>query len=81
MSQHQNLVAEQEADDILTLLALVSARLGFTIMPKSAQQIHSPSVRYIPLDGEYASWQVGLIWQRDNSNPLVSRFVDLVKSR
>ncbi|EEX32395.1 MULTISPECIES: LysR family transcriptional regulator [Vibrio] len=81
MSQHQNLAADQEADDILTLLALVSARLGYTIMPKSAQQIHSPSVRYIPLGGEYTSWQVGLVWQRDNSNPLVSRFVDLVKSR
>lgn len=34
----------QEADDILTLLALVSANIGFTIVPSSAQYISNTDV-------------------------------------
>ena len=68
----------QEADDILTLLALVSANIGFTIVPRSAQFIGNTDVEFIPLEGEYATWPVGLIWNGKSENPLRDRFVEFV---
>ncbi|PTO52161.1 LysR family transcriptional regulator [Vibrio splendidus] len=68
----------QEADDILTLLALVSANIGFTIVPSSAQFISNTDVEFITLEGEYATWPVGLIWNGESENPLRDRFVKFV---
>ncbi|MEZ8224206.1 LysR family transcriptional regulator [Vibrio splendidus] len=68
----------QEADDILTLLALVSANIGFTIVPSSAQFISNTDVEFIALEGEHATWPVGLIWNRKSENPLRDRFVEFV---
>ncbi|MEZ8541947.1 LysR family transcriptional regulator [Vibrio splendidus] len=68
----------QEADDILTLLALVSANIGFTIVPSSAQFISNTDVEFIALEGEYATWPVGLIWNGKSENPLRDRFVEFV---
>ncbi|MCG9542508.1 LysR substrate-binding domain-containing protein [Vibrio sp. Isolate33] len=68
----------QEADDILTLLALVSANIGFTIVPSSAQQISNTEVEFIALQGEHATWPVGLIWNGESENPLRDRFVEFV---
>ncbi|WP_454442947.1 LysR substrate-binding domain-containing protein [Vibrio bathopelagicus] len=68
----------QEADDILTLLALVSANIGFTIVPSSAQFISNTDVELIALKGEYATWPVGLIWNGESENPLRDRFVEFV---
>ena len=68
----------QEADDILTLLALVSANIGFTIVPSSAQQISNTKVEFIALQGEHATWPVGLIWNGQSENPLRDRFLEFV---
>lgn len=68
----------QEADDILTLLALVSANIGFTIVPSSAQYISNTDVEFIELEGEHATWPVGLIWNGESDNPLRDRFVEFV---
>ncbi|MEZ9417687.1 LysR substrate-binding domain-containing protein, partial [Vibrio sp. 10N.286.49.E1] len=62
----------------LTLLALVSANIGFTIVPSSAQFIGNTDVEFITLEGEYATWPVGLIWNGKSENPLRDRFVEFV---
>jgi DNA-binding transcriptional LysR family regulator len=71
----------QEADDILTLLALVSANIGFTIVPSSAQLISNTDVEFIALEGEHATWPVGLIWNGESENPLRDRFVEFVANQ
>lgn len=74
---HQlDLTVEQEADDILTLLALVSANLGFTIIPHSAKQLATDNIECIPLLGKKAQWPVGLIWNPSLSDPLRNKFID-----
>ncbi|MEZ9740042.1 LysR family transcriptional regulator [Vibrio splendidus] len=73
-----DLLKTQEADDILTLLALVSANIGFTIVPNSAQYISNTGVEFIALEGEHATWPVGLIWNGESENPLRDRFVEFV---
>lgn len=78
LANHLDLSKAQEADDILTLLALVSANIGFTIVPSSAQQISNTEVEFIALQGEHATWPVGLIWNGECENPLRDRFVEFV---
>ncbi|PMK04245.1 LysR family transcriptional regulator [Vibrio sp. 10N.261.55.A7] len=78
--QKRQLNAEQESDDILTLLALVSARIGYTIVPASVKQISPPNIRFVPLSGKESHWQVGLIWNQQTMSPLVQQFVDFVQS-
>lgn len=69
----------QEADDILTLLALVSANLGFTIVPASVEQIANDSVAFISLRGVSAKWDVGLIWNEDMDSPARDNFIKLIE--
>ncbi|CAH7075647.1 LysR family transcriptional regulator [Vibrio chagasii] len=78
LANNLDLSKTQEADDILTLLALVSANIGFTIVPSSAQQISNTKVEFIALQGKHATWPVGLIWNGESGNPLRDRFVDFV---
>jgi len=78
ISNKIDLSKTQEADDILTLLALVSANIGFTIIPSSAQYISNTDVEFIALEGEHATWPVGLIWNGESKNPLRDRFVEFV---
>ncbi|WP_394140508.1 LysR family transcriptional regulator [Vibrio chagasii] len=78
LANNLDLSKTQEADDILTLLALVSANIGFTIVPSSAQQISNTQVEFIALQGEHATWPVGLIWNGESENPLRDRFVEFV---
>lgn len=69
----------EEADDIITLLALVSARLGYTIIPASVARISQPQIRFIPLSGEHAEWSVGLLWNPEVIDPATQSFVNKVK--
>ncbi|NOJ14561.1 LysR family transcriptional regulator [Vibrio splendidus] len=78
LANNIDLSKAQEADDILTLLALVSANIGFTIVPNSAQFISNTDVEFIALEGEYATWPVGLIWNGNSENTLRDRFVEFV---
>ncbi|MCW8333246.1 LysR family transcriptional regulator [Vibrio paucivorans] len=68
----------EEADDIITLLALVSARLGYTIIPASVARISQPQIRFIPLTGEHAEWSVGLLWNADFMDPASQAFIQKV---
>lgn len=74
----QRPVVMEEADDIITLLALVSARLGYTIIPASVARISQPQIRFIPLSGSTAEWSVGLLWNSDLSDPVRQAFIDKV---
>ncbi len=78
LANNIDLSKTQEADDILTLLALVSANIGFTIVPSSAQYISKTNVEFIALQGQHATWPVGLIWNGESENPLRDKFVDFV---
>ncbi|MDD1829608.1 LysR substrate-binding domain-containing protein [Photobacterium sp. ZSDE20] len=81
LANNIDLSKTQEADDILTLLALVSANIGFTIVPSSAQYISNTNVEFIALEGEHATWPVGLIWNGESENPLRDRFVEFVDNK
>lgn len=76
----QRPVVVEEADDLITVLALVSARLGYTIIPASVARISQPQIRFIPLPGEDAQWSVGLLWNSEFSDPARQAFIQKVMS-
>ncbi|WCE32247.1 LysR family transcriptional regulator [Vibrio sp. SCSIO 43137] len=77
---NRQLAVEREANDILTLYTMISANLGYSIVPKSTQYLGSEKVRYIPLDDLNTHWQVGMIWNPEIENPVRDYFVQLVCS-
>ncbi|MYM59105.1 LysR family transcriptional regulator [Vibrio sp. OCN044] len=79
LAEHgQKLYPVQEADDIQTLLALVSADLGFTIIPKSASYIANSNIIFFSLEGEQSVWESGLVWNQDLSHPARDNFIEFI---
>jgi len=69
----------QEASELFTVLSLVRAGLGVSLVPRSAALMRLPGVRFRELVSPKAAWNIALAWHRDASDaPLVRRFVEMV---
>ena len=70
----------QEANELFTVLSLVGAGLGVSLVPRSAASMQLPGIRFRELTLPEAAWDIGVAWHRDAGNgPLVERFVEMVK--
>jgi DNA-binding transcriptional LysR family regulator len=69
----------QEVPEITTALALVQAGLGLTMIPQSFGSTPFGGLRFHPLKDREARWKVGAAWRKGDSNPLLHRFLDLLK--
>jgi DNA-binding transcriptional LysR family regulator len=69
----------QEADELFTIVSLVRAGLGVSLVPRSAALLRLPGVRYHELGLPQAEWNIALAWHRDSDRvPLVRRFLAAV---
>ena len=69
----------QEANELFTVLSLVRAGLGVSLVPRSAALMRLPGVRFRELTLPEAAWNIALAWHRDSDRvPLVRRFVEMV---
>jgi DNA-binding transcriptional LysR family regulator len=69
----------QEANELITVLSLVRAGLGVSLVPRSAAVMRLPGVRFRELTRPEAAWNIALAWHREaDQAPLVRRFVDMV---
>lgn len=68
----------QQADDILTVHAVVAAGLGAAFLPLRGIEALGGRTHHAPLIGPGSRWPVGLCWRISETNPLVLRFVDHV---
>jgi DNA-binding transcriptional LysR family regulator len=69
----------QEANELFTVLSLVSAGLGVSLVPRSAALMHLPGVRFRELTLPEAAWNIAVAWRRDaGHSPLVRQFAELV---
>ena len=70
----------QEAHELFTVLSLVGAGVGVSLVPRSAALMHLPGVRFRELTLPEAAWDIAVAWHRDANNvPLVQRFVEMVR--
>ena len=71
----------QEANEILTILHLVRAGLGVSLVPRSACRLRVPGVRFHELDWREPLWRIGIAWNRDSEKfPLIECFVKVVQA-
>lgn len=72
----------QEANELFTVLSLVGAGLGVSLVPRSAALMRLPGIRFRELTLPEAAWNIGVAWHRDaGTAPLVQRFVASVRAR
>ncbi|MEA3211094.1 MAG: hypothetical protein QOE70_4151 [Chthoniobacter sp.] len=70
----------QEVPEVTTALALVQAGLGLTMIPQSFGTTQFAGVRFHKLKDTEARWKVGGAWRKGDTNPLLYRFLALLKS-
>jgi DNA-binding transcriptional LysR family regulator len=70
----------QEAGEMQTIVNLVSAGIGVSLVPESVSTFGRPGVTYRPLRGPNASLAIALAQRRDDRSPLVSKFREVARS-
>jgi len=71
----------QEANELFTVLSLVGAGLGVSLVPRSAALMRLPGIRFRELTLPEAAWNIGVAWHRDaGGDPLVQRFAGMVRA-
>ena len=71
----------QEANELFTILNLVRARLGVSLVPSAAMRMGVPGVRFHKLGVPEAKWRIGIAWHRlSDKAELISRFVATMSS-
>jgi DNA-binding transcriptional LysR family regulator len=69
----------QEARELDTLIALVSAGLGVTLVPASAARLPRPGVVFRPLAGEALRFRLVALRRRGLVPPAVRSFLDVLR--
>jgi DNA-binding transcriptional LysR family regulator len=70
----------QEAGELFTLLNLVRAGVGVSLVPHAVSLMQVPDVRLMDTNLVEAKWKIGLAWRKlDQSDPLVRNFVRLAR--
>ena len=71
----------QEANEILTILHLVRAGLGVSLVPRSAKRLNVKGVRFHELGWKEPLWRIGAAWNRSSEKlPLIASFVKVVQA-
>ena len=69
----------QEANELFTVISLVRAGLGVSLVPRSTALLRLPGVRFRELTLPQAAWNIAMAWHRDSDGaPLVRQFVQMV---
>jgi DNA-binding transcriptional LysR family regulator len=68
----------QEAVDVQTIVALVAANLGVSLLIAPTPHTDEAAVVYRPLVEDLPTWEMALAWSRHNHAPVLARFLDTV---
>jgi DNA-binding transcriptional LysR family regulator len=71
----------QECIQIQTIISLVSANMGVSIVPKSTQDIQRQGVIYKPILDDTPVASIALIWRTNDDSPTVARLLEIVLDR
>lgn len=70
----------QEVPEVTTVLALVKAGLGVSVIPESFGINRFQGIRAHHLTDRAAAWTAAAAWRKDDPNPLIQRFLALLKT-
>jgi len=71
----------QEVSDTHTLIGLVAAGVGLSLVPASLQILKIAQVRYIPLREKTPMTTLQLVYNKDNSSAVLRNFVRMVQGK
>lgn len=71
----------QSARQMQTVIGLVSAGMGFALVPASVQNLKRPGVQYRALQGPPALVELGILRPRHTRNPLARNLIDILRAR
>lgn len=71
----------QEAIQMQTIVGLISAGMGFALVPQSVSNLKRPGVEYKPLLDKTPFVETGLAWRRDNTSPVLHAFLELLRKK
>jgi DNA-binding transcriptional LysR family regulator len=69
----------QQAIQMQTIVSLVSAGMGYALVPQSVSNLMRPGVEYRALADAALQVETGLAWRRDNQSPVLSGFLQLLR--
>jgi DNA-binding transcriptional LysR family regulator len=69
---------EQEAADVQTIVSLVAAGLGVSLLIGPTPPSNPDAVVYRELSDDLPPWQLSVAWSPDNRSPALARFLELV---
>lgn len=65
----------QEAADVQTIVSLVSAGLGVSLLIAPTPPTAEQAVVYRPISDDLPPWELALAWSTDNPTPVLARFL------
>jgi DNA-binding transcriptional LysR family regulator len=69
----------QEAIQMQTIIALVSAGMGIALVPQSVSNLQRPGVIYHALPDLSARVEIGVAWRQDTTSPALVQFLKLLQ--
>lgn len=66
----------QEATDVQTIVALVAANFGVSLLISPTPRTDEAAVVYRPLTDRLPSWEMALTWSAHNRSPVLARLLD-----
>lgn len=68
----------QEAIQMQTIIGLVAAGLGISLVPRSMTEMSRKGVHYLSLEGPTPTVETCMIWKDDGDQPALQSFLDLL---
>ena len=69
----------QEAPQIMSIVPMVGAGFGVSIVPRSTSQIRTDEVVCLPIAGDSPKAPISLAWRRNDPSPVVRRFLAVAR--
>jgi DNA-binding transcriptional LysR family regulator len=70
----------QEAVFMVTILGLVAAEIGISILPSSVQNLRRKGVVYRPILEQTTTIQLAAVWRQNNSSTILQQFLKVIKT-
>jgi len=73
-------VATQEASQMQTIVGLVGAGLGVSLVPESVQELHGTGVVFRPLQAPTPLVELAVAWREGNASRLLANFLAVARA-
>ena len=70
----------QEASPMESIIGMVGAGVGVSILPAMAERQHVARVEYRPLADAFAVADIAMAWKKSNRSPVLARFIETART-